>query len=93
MKLERNVIEEKLTQLPQWQLKDGEDAIVREITTADFVSALEVVNTVGQKAEEMNHHPDIQFSYGNVTITLSTHSEGGVTEKDIELAKEIDGLV
>lgn len=59
----------------------------------DFKEALKFVNNIGEEAEKMNHHPDIFLhSWNNVKITLSTHSEGGVTEKDFRLAETIDNL-
>ncbi|MDB5163585.1 MAG: Pterin-4a-carbinolamine dehydratase [Candidatus Saccharibacteria bacterium] len=73
-----------------WQEKDK--ALVREFKFADFKSALGFVNKVGELAEAANHHPDIQLGWGKVVITLTTHSEGGVTDKDRQLAEKIDGL-
>lgn len=64
----------------------------REFKFEDFKSALEFVNKVGELAEEQNHHPDVDLGWGRVKITLSTHSEGKVTEKDQELAKFIDKI-
>lgn len=62
----------------------------KEFTFADFASALKFVNKVGELAEAAQHHPDIQLSWGKVGITLSTHDEGKVTDKDRNLAKQID---
>ncbi len=60
----------------------------------DFASAMKFVNDVAKEAEEMNHHPDIFIhSYNKVKISLSTHSEGGVTDKDFNLAKKIEDLI
>ncbi len=56
------------------------------------MDAIGFVNRIAQAAEKAGHHPDITINYNVVSIALSTHSEGGVTEKDFELAKEIDGL-
>ena len=59
----------------------------------DFKSALEFVNKVGAEAESMDHHPDIlMHSWNKVKISVSTHSEGGVTEKDFKLAGKIEGI-
>ena len=93
MKLEKSIIEERLKSLPGWSLDESGEKIVREIETEDFVSALELVNKIGQKAEEASHHPDVTLSYGKVGIMLSTHSEGGVTEKDLQLAEEIGTMI
>jgi 4a-hydroxytetrahydrobiopterin dehydratase len=74
-----------------WQHED--DALVREFRFPDFAAALWFVNRVGELAEARNHHPDILLhGYNNVRLTLSTHSSGGVTEADHELADAIDGL-
>lgn len=73
-----------------WQEKDK--ALVKEFAFPDFKSALIFVDQVGAIAEAANHHPDIQLSYGKVVISLSTHSEGGITDKDRALAKEIDNV-
>jgi 4a-hydroxytetrahydrobiopterin dehydratase len=69
------------------------DAIVREWRLADFAAALAFVNQVGEVAERANHHPDILVhGWNKVRLTLSTHSQGGLTAADFELAARIDGL-
>lgn len=73
-----------------WQEKDN--TLVKEFNFADFKSALEFVNKVGELAENMNHHPDVELGWGRVKISLTTHSEGKVTEKDRRIAKEIDNI-
>ena len=66
--------------------------ITRTVVAQDFAHALLFVNSVGFLAEANNHHPDIMIQYRNVTLTLSTHDAGGLTEKDFELASKIDAL-
>jgi len=66
--------------------------LVKEFSFPDFKTALTFVNKVGELAEAANHHPDINLSWGKVLISLSTHDEGGITEKDRRLAKDIDGI-
>ncbi|HZK58584.1 MAG TPA: 4a-hydroxytetrahydrobiopterin dehydratase [Cryobacterium sp.] len=61
-------------------------------TTADFASALRFVDRVGEAAEAMNHHPDVRLGYGTVTFRLSSHDAGGVTARDVQLAREIQEL-
>lgn len=73
-------------------LRDG-DAIVRTVDCGDFVGAIEFVNRIVPVAEAANHHPDLAISWKQVTVTLSTHSEGGLTGKDFALARDIDALV
>ena len=74
-----------------WQ--ESSNTLSREFTFKDFKSALEFVKKVGALAEEQNHHPDIELGWGRAKITLTTHSEGKVTDKDRQLAAVIDTLV
>lgn len=67
-------------------------AIYKEFKFDDFKSALEFVNQIGELADSMNHHPDIELSWGRVKISLTTHSKGKITHKDYKLAEEIDKL-
>jgi 4a-hydroxytetrahydrobiopterin dehydratase len=70
------------------------DSIVRDLKFKDFKSAVAFVNRVAEAAETANHHPDITIhGYNQVTLTLATHSAGGVTEADFNLAQVIDRLV
>jgi len=67
------------------------ETLRKEFTFKDFAEALTFVNTVGALAEEQNHHPDLLlYNYKHVRVTLSTHSEGKVTEKDYMMAELID---
>ncbi|HET7630028.1 MAG TPA: 4a-hydroxytetrahydrobiopterin dehydratase [Candidatus Saccharimonadales bacterium] len=74
-----------------WQERN--DILVKEFSFADFKSALAFVNQIGELAEAANHHPDVNLSWGRVTVSLTTHDEGGVTEKDRQLAHAIDEAV
>jgi 4a-hydroxytetrahydrobiopterin dehydratase len=70
------------------------DAIVRDLQFRDFQGAIAFVNTVADLAEEANHHPDLLVhGWNKVRLTLSTHSEGGVTQNDLDLAGRIDAVV
>jgi 4a-hydroxytetrahydrobiopterin dehydratase len=80
-----------LTTLEGWD--GGNGGIHRSITAASFPAAIQLVNEVAKVAEEMNHHPDIDIRWRTVHFRLSTHSLGGVTDLDIELARRIDALV
>lgn len=71
--------------------RDGKE-LVKQVERRDFAAALEYVNEVGRLAEARNHHPDISISWNKVTLRLSTHSAGGLTHLDLDLAAEIDGL-
>jgi 4a-hydroxytetrahydrobiopterin dehydratase len=83
-------IDSGLRSLSGWS-REG-DAIRKEFKRGDFVGSVDFVNAIAPVAEGMNHHPDLEISWDTVTVTLSTHSEGGITENDIELAAKIDGL-
>ena len=69
------------------------DAIERELKFDDFAAAIRFVNAVAEVAEELNHHPDILVhGWNKVRLTVSTHSEGGLTAADFALARRLDGL-
>ncbi len=88
-KLSVEQIKNKLSQLPGWNFEN--DSIQKQFQFKDFIEALSFVNAIGMEAEKMDHHPDIlMFGWNKVKITLSTHSEGGVTEKDFQLAIKIE---
>lgn len=76
---------------PDWR-EDG-DRLVRDYTLADFAAAMAFVNRVAELSEERNHHPDILLhGWNKVTLTLQTHTAGGVTDADRALAEAIDAL-
>lgn len=81
-------ITEALRQLPGWE--SSGNTIVKQFTFHDFMGSVGFVNRVAEPAEAMNHHPDLAISWNTVTVTLSTHSEGGVTDNDLRLATEVD---
>lgn len=80
-----------LKKLPQWD--NDKKHIERVFEFDDFNDAIEFVNGVAEIAEEEDHHPEIDIRYGKVTLRLSTHSEGGLTDLDFEVAEKIDTLV
>lgn len=82
-----------LADLPDWQLDADGMAISRPFRFADFRSAFGFMTQVALLAEAADHHPDWSNSYATVTIRLSTHSAGGVSDKDIALATAIDRIV
>lgn len=77
-------------ELPQWR-QDG-DSITRSVTAASFMDGIRLVQRVAEVAEDLDHHPDIDIRWTTVTFTLSTHSAGGLTSKDLRLAADIDHL-
>ena len=78
-------------ELSRWELRDG--SIRRRYRTAGWKGTLMVITTVGHLAEVAWHHPEISASYAWVEVSLSTHSAGGITDKDIALARRIEGVV
>jgi len=90
MKLSREDAERRVKTLTGWTL-DG-DVIRKQFTFADFPAALAFVNRLAPEAEAADHHPDILVNYRRVTLSYSTHSEGGLTEKDFAGAAVADRL-
>jgi 4a-hydroxytetrahydrobiopterin dehydratase len=68
------------------------DELVKVVTRKDFAEAMQFVNAVADLAEKANHHPDIAISWNTVTLRLSTHSAGGLTQADLDLAGQIDAV-
>ena len=87
-KLSEEDITVHLAKLPEWR-RLGE-AIIKTYQFTDFSHALGFVNQVGEAAESVNHHPDIDVRYNKVTLTLTTHDSGGLTQNDIDLAAACD---
>jgi 4a-hydroxytetrahydrobiopterin dehydratase len=83
-------IRDRLKQRPEWLLAGN--AIQRNFTFKSFLPAIAFVNKIAEAAEQANHHPDITINYNQVGISLSTHSEGGITRKDFQLAEAIDKI-
>ena len=78
-------------ELPRWT-QEG-DSITRSVKAASFMDGIRLVQQVAEVAEELNHHPDIDIRWTTITFTLSTHSAGGLTMRDLRLAGDIDHLV
>src|ERR1700741_5262544 len=92
MKLSRAEIDQQLKTLNGWTL-EGESAIRKQYTFAGFPEAVKFVDRLVPGAESADHHPDIQINYKRVALTYSTHSEGGLTQKDFDGARLADRLV
>lgn len=88
--LDEKTVDEALADGLEWERQAGE--LVKVHKEKDFAGALGYVNRVGALAEESNHHPDIEIRWDTVTLRLSTHSAGGITQADLELAGRIDAL-
>lgn len=81
-------IDERLTRLPHWR-RDG-DSVRRTVEARDFPTAIAIVDDIAAHAEKVDHHPDIDIRWRTLHFTLSTHSEGGLTARDFDLAHYID---
>ena len=88
--LDGAAVTERLRDLPAWS-RDG-DQIHRTVTAPSFLAGIDVVTDVARAAEDADHHPDIDIRWRTLTFTLSTHSAGGLTGKDFDLAAEIDAI-
>lgn len=82
-------IKEALTGLPGWSA-DGDTSIGKQFEFADHIEAMGFVNKVALSAEKMDHHPELTIVYNTVTINLNSHDAGGVTDRDVRLAVEIE---
>ena len=88
-KLDDAAIAAALDQLPDWT-RDG-DVLVRTFKRRDWLDAVEFVDRIAPEAQRRDHHPDVCIErYRNVTIRLTTHSEGGITQRDVDLATWIE---
>jgi 4a-hydroxytetrahydrobiopterin dehydratase len=83
-------VTDALTGLPEWRREGA--MIVRTVELPTFPDAITVVDRVAEVAEARNHHPDIDIRWRTLTFRCSTHSEGGITDLDVSLAREIDRL-
>ena len=88
--LEDSEIEARLAEHPGWE-RSG-DAISKTFERGDFVGSVRFVESIVGPAEAMNHHPDLEISWDKVTVSIATHSEGGITAADFELAARVDAL-
>ncbi|MGE5694685.1 MAG: 4a-hydroxytetrahydrobiopterin dehydratase [Candidatus Sericytochromatia bacterium] len=84
-------VDAALSDLGGWERVDN--ALRRSVKFPAFLAGIEAVGRVADAAEAADHHPDIDIRWRTVTFTLSTHSEGGITQKDLALAKQIDEIV
>lgn len=90
-KLEPAARAEALRNLPAWTDVPDRDAIARKFSFDDFNAAFAFMTRVAMLAEKMDHHPEWFNVYNKVEVTLSTHDAGGVTVKDIDMAKAMEG--
>lgn len=86
--LGQNEVGEALKNLPGWTAR--ENSIERVFQFKDFAGAMEFVNRIAVASEAANHHPDILINYNKVTLTLTSHDSGGVTQRDIRMAGKVN---
>lgn len=89
-KLNTDEVQKLLNTVPGWELKNAE--LQRSFSLPTFPASIFFVNAVAHIAETLQHHPDISISYDKVTLSVSTHSAGGITEKDFALAQKVNEL-
>jgi 4a-hydroxytetrahydrobiopterin dehydratase len=83
-------IEKKLKEVPSWRLEN--EMIVRDWSFKDFNEAMKFINQIASLAEKHDHHPELFNVYNKVTVRFSTHDADGLTQRDFNIAKEIDNL-
>ena len=91
-KLDAAAREAFLREFPDWREMEGRDAIARRFKFKDFSAAFAFMTRVAMLAEKLDHHPEWSNVYSTLDVTLSTHDAGGVTAKDIEMAKAMEGF-
>ena len=89
--LDANEIKQEMKRIPEWDILKNK-SIERTFEFDDFTQAMDFVNSVADIAEEDEHHPEIDIRYNRVRLLLSTHSEGGLTEADFDVAEKFDTL-
>ena len=89
-KLTQAELDQALRELSGWSVKNA--MIVKTYRHDSFPEAIVFVTAVAHLAELMNHHPDIDIRYSDITLSLVTHDQGGITKKDVELARQIEGM-
>lgn len=89
-KLDDAVVQKMVHELPGWSVRDGK--LHREYQFADFPHAFGMMATAAPAIEKMDHHPEWSNVYNRVTVDLSTHDAGGITQKDFDLAKLLEGI-
>jgi 4a-hydroxytetrahydrobiopterin dehydratase len=88
--LQDDELQTRLAGTPGWE--QSGDTITKTLDCGDFAGAVERLNRITEIAQEMNHHPDVAISWKDLTLTLTSHSAGGLTDGDFELARRIDAL-
>jgi 4a-hydroxytetrahydrobiopterin dehydratase len=90
-KIEPDMIEQRMEQFPEWS--NTGQVIQRTFVFDNFAGSMDFVHQVAELAERLQHHPDIMIRYAKVTLTLTTHEAGGITENDFTFAREVDSMI
>lgn len=90
--LKQKEIDKKLKSHPEWSVNKNYTNISRTVKLPNFVAALALAAKITVHAEVLDHHPEIEISYGKLKVKITTHEAKGLTSKDFELAKKIDGM-
>lgn len=90
-KLDDAEIEQRLTELPNWK-REG-NAIVRHYKASSVRTAVAVINRIADVAEGANHHPDLSWSFVNVTVSFTSHDTGGLTKRDFRVAGVVEDVL
>jgi 4a-hydroxytetrahydrobiopterin dehydratase len=91
-KLSQSQVEARLEHLEGWKVGDSGAMMQKEFRFEDFVAAMDFLNRVGEKAEDLQHHPDMCISYNSVVCMLTTHEKGGLTEADFKMVNRIESV-
>ena len=91
--LSEEELDRALRNVPRWKYDVPGKRIVREIKCQSFMDGIDIVRDVAELAEDAQHHPDIDIRWTTLTFALTTHSAQGLTQKDFDLAREIDVLI
>ena len=90
-KLSKEALSARLAQFPDWTLQN--DKLSRKFSFADFIDAFGFMSRVALLAEKMNHHPEWSNVYNRVSVELTTHDAGGISDRDFQLAERINQLL
>ena len=91
-KLSESQVKARLKHLEGWEADNSGAMMQKEFRFEDFVAAMDFLNRVGEKAEDLQHHPDMCISYNSVVCMLTTHEKGGLTEADFKMANRIESV-
>lgn len=91
--LDPQAVQAALARLPHWSLTDDGRAISRSLRCQGYIPARMMAAAAADLAERMNHHPEITFGWGHCTVSYSSHDAGGVTQRDLDAAMALDGML